>query len=57
MPHDYFPEVERLLRARASGELPVPNEESGFPTWAHPDVSWPDPREVAARRAVASFHP
>ena len=55
MPQDYYPEVERVLRTRAAQEHPSPTEETGFPTWIHPDVSWPDPKEVAARRVRSNF--
>jgi diguanylate cyclase (GGDEF)-like protein len=57
MPRDYYPVAENLLRTRAGAQLPVPTEETGFPVWIHPEVSWPDPREVAARRARSNFKP
>ena len=57
MPRNYFPEVESLLRRRSAELHPAPTEETGFPSWSHPDVSWPDPREVAANRQGSTLRP
>lgn len=47
MPAEYFPGVERLVRARANASTAIPSEESPFPVFVHADTSWPDPHEVA----------
>jgi len=54
MPQEYFPSVEELLRARASRWIPPP-QDGGFSISVHPDVSWPDPIELAARRRRSIF--
>jgi diguanylate cyclase (GGDEF)-like protein len=55
MPQEYFPSVESLLRIRAAEGVPSTEEDGGFATWAHPDVSWPDPIELASRRRRSTF--
>lgn len=57
MPKSYYPEVERTLRGRATERRPAPDEGSAFRIWIHPEVSWPDPREMATRRGRANFLP
>jgi hypothetical protein len=54
MPQEYFPSVEELLRTRASRRIP-PSDDSGFSIWVHPDASWPDPIELAARLRRSNF--
>lgn len=55
MPRDYYTEVESLLRSRAVEQIPSPEGKTVFPVWIHPDVSWPDPKEMATRRARSNF--
>ncbi|HXP90832.1 MAG TPA: response regulator [Fibrobacteria bacterium] len=54
MPQEYFPSVEELLRTRAAQWIP-PADDSGFSIWVHPDASWPDPIELAARLRRSNF--
>jgi diguanylate cyclase (GGDEF)-like protein len=54
MPLEYFPSVEDLLRTRAAQRIPPPDR-TGFSVRIHPDVSWPDPIELAARRRRSTF--
>lgn len=56
MPSDYYPGVERLLRARANTSPGIPDDDTPFPIFVHTDTSWPDPHaasKIPARKPLS----